>query len=147
MRFRMTVWYAGLLAGALVIFGLSVYLGLQQYLYWKLRSTLASECRTIGTELLPQLPGKRSGWLATEINEDYAADLNGRFIRVVKEGAGVVYVSAPPKGGAFDASQVPPPPANDKATTRNVRLPGGFELLITALPFTTPDGSHFVVES
>jgi len=147
MRFRMTAWYAGLLAGALVIFGISVYLGLQQYLYWKLRSTLASECRTIGTELLPQLPGKRSGWLATEIGEDYAADVNGRFIRVVKEGVGVLYVSDPPKGGAFDPSKVPLPPAIDQEMARNITLPGGFALLVDALPFTTPDGSRFVVES
>src|SRR5438067_7565098 len=39
------------------------------------------------------------------------------------------------------------PSATDKETVRNIRLPGGFALLVDALPFTTPDGSRFVVES
>jgi hypothetical protein len=64
----MTAWYAGLLLGGLIVFGVSVYLGLERYLDWTLRTTLASECRTIGTELLSQLPGKNADWLVTEIN-------------------------------------------------------------------------------
>ena len=59
LRFRITAWYAGLLAGALLVFGVSVYLGLERYLDWTLQRTLASECRTIGTELLSQISGQR----------------------------------------------------------------------------------------
>src|ERR1700740_2142378 len=97
LRFRITAWYAGLLAGTLMVFGVSVYLGLQRYLDWNLQRTLASECRTIGTQLLSQLPSKDNAWLATEINEAYAPEVNGRFIRVVRQGEGVVYLSAAPK--------------------------------------------------
>jgi len=146
LRFRMTAWYAGLLAGALLVFGISVYLGLERYLYSNLHSTLASQCRTIGTELLPQLPIKGAPWLATEINEDYTPEANSRFIRVVKEGLGVVYLSDAPKNGEFDPSEIPWP-SGEKETLRRIRLPGGLELLVDALQFTTPDGSHFVVES
>ncbi len=32
LRFRLTAWYAGLLAGALLVFGVSIYLGLERYL-------------------------------------------------------------------------------------------------------------------
>ena len=107
LRFRMTAWYAGLLLGALLAFGVSVYLGLERYLDWTLQAMLASECRTIGTELLSQLPGKNRGWLETEINEAYAPEVNARFIRVNRERMGVIYISRAPKDGAFDPSQIP----------------------------------------
>ena len=147
LRFRITAWYAGLLAGALLIFGVSVYLGLERYLYWNLQRTLGSDCRTIGTQLLSQHPFKRTDWLETEINEAYAPEVNGHFIRVVEEGAGVLYVSGAPKDGAFDPSQVPLPNGDEKNRPRKVRLGGGKQLLIDTQKFTTPDGSKFVVES
>ena len=49
--------------GALLLFGVSVYLGLERYLDWTLQDTLSSECRTIGTKLLSQFPGKTTDWL------------------------------------------------------------------------------------
>jgi heavy metal sensor kinase len=147
LRFRITAWYAGLLAGALMIFGVSVYLGLERYLNWNLERTLGSDCRTIGTQLLSQHPFKRTDWLETEINEAYAPEVNGHFIRVVEEGVGVLYVSGSPKDGAFDPSQVPLPQGDEKSRPRKVRLTGGQHLLIDTQQFTAPDGSKFVVES
>src|SRR6202790_5475430 len=147
LRFRITAWYAGLLAGALLIFGVSVYLGLERYLNWNLQRTLGSDCRTIGTQLLSQHPFKRTDWLETEINEAYAPEVNGHFIRVVQEGVGVLYVSGAPKDGAFDPSQVPLPKGDEQNRPRKVRLAGRPQLLIDTQQFTTPDGSKFVVES
>lgn len=147
LRFRITAWYAGLLAGALLIFGVSVYLGLERYLYWNLQRTLGSDCRTIGTQLLTQHPFKRRDWLESEINEAYAPEVNGHFIRVVEAGVGVLYVSGAPKDGAFDPSKVPLPKGDEKNRPRKVRLAGKQQLLIDTQQFTTPDGSKFVVES
>ena len=146
LRFRITAWYAGLLAGALLVFGISVYLGLERYLNWNLQRTLSSDCRTIGTQLLSQHPFKRTNWLETEINEAYAPEVNGHFIRVVEEGVGVLYISGTPKDGAFDPSRIPLPNGNEKNYLRKVRLAGG-QLLIDTQQFTTPDGSKFIVES
>jgi two-component system, OmpR family, sensor kinase len=146
LRFRITAWYAGLLAGALLGFGVSVYLGLERYLYWDLQRTLASECRAIGTELLPQLPAKQPAWLSTEINETYAPEVNSKFIRVIREGDGVVYLSGAPKDGSFDPSQVPLSSTEALGRFRRIRLEGR-ALLINVLEFTTPDGSRFMVES
>jgi heavy metal sensor kinase len=147
LRFRLTAWYAGLLAGALLIFGVSVYLGLQRYLDWNLHITLESECRTIGTQLLSQLPAKSAPWLATEINEAYAPEVNGRFIRVIQQGVGVVYLSGAPKDGTFNPFAVPLPTEEERNRPRQIQLEGGHQLLVDALQFTTPDGSHFLVES
>ena len=147
LRFRLTAWYAGLLAGALLVSEVSVYLGLERYLYWNLHTTLASQCRTIGTELLSQLPVKPAPWLATEINEAYAPEVNGSFIRVFRQGTGVVYLSGAPKDGSFNPLEVPLPSEEQKEGSRTIRLAVGNHLLVDALPFTTPDGSHFLVES
>ncbi len=147
LRFRITAWYAGLLAGALLVFGVSVYVGLERYLYWDLQRTLDSSCQTIATQLLSQHPFKRTDWLETEINEAYAPEVNGHFIRVIEEGVGVLYLSGAPKDGAFDPSQVPLPNGEEKSRPRKIRLGGGHQLLIDTLEFTAPDGSRFVIES
>jgi methyl-accepting chemotaxis protein len=147
LRFRLTAWYAGLLAGALLVFGLSVYLGLERYLYWNLHTTLAAECRTIGTELLSQLPLKSTRWLATEINEDYASEANDRFIRVIQEGKGVIYLSGAPKDGIFRPEEIPWPEEKQRNGSRQIQLAGRHELQVDSQEFTTPDGSSFLVES
>ena len=145
LRFRITAWYAGLLAGALLIFGVSVYLGLERYLYWNLQRTLTAESRTIGTQLLSQHPFKRTNWLETEIEEAYAPAVNSHFIRVIQQGVGVVYVSGPPKDGSFDPTQIPLP-NTDQESSRKIRIEGR-RLLIEGQGFTTPDGTRFIVES
>jgi heavy metal sensor kinase len=147
LRFRMAAWYAGLLVGALFVFGLSVYLGLERYLNWTLQNMLASECRSIGTELLSQLPGKQTDWLGAEINEAYAPEVNARFIRVFREGAGIIYLSGAPKDAAFDPSLIPFPRSDKRDAIRQFHLANGQQLLINAMSFTTPDGSRFLVES
>jgi len=147
LRFRMTTWYAGLLMAALLLFGVSVYLGLERYLDWTLQDTLASECRTIGTQLLSQLPGKSADWLETEINEAYAPEVNARFIRVSREGTGVIYLSGAPKEGIFNPSGVPFPDHYEKDTIHRISLATGQQLIINTMRFTTPDGSRFLVES
>jgi heavy metal sensor kinase len=147
LRFRMTAWYAGLLMGALLAFGLSVYLGLERYLNWTLQHTLASECRTIGTELLSQLPGKDTDWLKTEIDEAYAPEVNGRFIRVSREGTGVIYLSGAPKDGAFTPLQIPFPDKDGRNSAGQIQLATGHQLFINTMSFTAADGSRFLVES
>ena len=147
LRFRMTAWYAGLLASTLLLVGASVYVGLQRYLDWTLKKSLMTDCQTIGTELLGQISKQPEGWLAGDINEDYAPEVNGRFLRITQEGAGVVYVSGAPKSGAFDPAHVPFPLDGEKNGLRKVQLRHGHKLLVEAMSFTTPDGGRFVVES
>ena len=147
LRFRITAWYAGLLAGTLMVFGASVYLGLERYLDGALQRTLVSECRAIATELLSQLPAKDTAWLATEINEAYAPEVNGRFIRVVRTGVGVVYLSAAPKDGTFDPSRIPFPSDKEMDGARKLRFEAGNRLLLSSMEFTAYDGSRFLVES
>ncbi len=143
----MTAWYAGLLVATLLIVGASVYVGLQRYLDWTLKKSLTTDCQTIGTELLWQIPKQPAGWLEGDINEDYAPEINGRFLRITQEEVGTIYLSGTPKNGIFDPTRVPLPKDNEKSKMRKVRLENGSTLLIDAMLFTTPDGKRFVVES
>ena len=147
LRFRMTVWYAGLLMGALLLFGVSVYLGLERYLDWTLQNALAAECRTIGTELLSQLPGKNASWLKTEIDESYAPEVNARFIRVSREGGEVIYLSGTPKDGIFNPSDIPLPNGGQQDAVRQLRTSTGQQLIVDTMSFAALGGGRFLVES
>src|SRR6202166_1415431 len=147
LRFRITSWYAGLLAGTLMVFGASVYLGLERYLDWTLQRTLVAECRAIATQLLSQLPAKDTAWLATEINEAYAPEVNGLFIRVLHQNRGVVYLSGAPKDGTFDPWRIPFPSDKEMDGPRKLQFGSGNRLLINSMTLTTPDGNRFTVES
>ena len=148
IRFRLTVWYAGLLAGALLLFAISVYIGLKQYLIGNTSRTLAEQSSSIGTELLNEVASKRAHWLDEEIEEAYAPEANAQFIRVTRADGTVVYVSGPPKDGTFDPVSVPRlKSSSDRNGWRKVPLPGGKALFIKSLAFTTPDGTRYVVEN
>ena len=73
--------------------------------------------------------------------------MNGRFIRVVHEGVGVVYLSGAPKDGTFDPSRIPFPSDKEKDGSRKLRFEAGNRLLIHSMTLTTPDGNRFLVES
>ena len=147
LRFRVAGWYAGLLTAALLLFCASVYLGLERYLSWRLETTLASQCRTIGIELLSQLAHKDQAWLATEINEAYAPEINDSFIRVLRDGQKPVYISGAPKDGTFDPGLISVSNPLQMNGSRIIRFGDSNELLINTFSFTTADGSRFVVES
>ncbi|MBV9481887.1 MAG: HAMP domain-containing protein [Acidobacteria bacterium] len=147
MRFRLTAWYAVLLAGALVLLGFSVYIGLEHYLSGSALRTLAEQSHSIGSELLVNLPEKGPHWLAEEIEEAYAPEANGNFIRVSRSDGTPVYVSGQPKDNSFDPLLVPvfwsPSTAE---SSKKVRIPGGV-LLVESLAFINPDGSRYIVEN
>jgi heavy metal sensor kinase len=147
LRFRITAWYAGLLAGTLLVFGASVYLGLERYLDWNLQRTLAGECRAIGTQLLSQLPDKDIAWLTREITEAYAPEVNGLFIRVVRQNGGVLYLSGAPKDGTFDPWRISFPRDKEMDGSRKLQFESGNRLLINSMTVTTPAGTRFIVES
>jgi len=82
LRFRMTTWYVGLLAVALLLFGATVYYRLERHLIGQLQESLVEQARTIAEELLVDAQARGDQYVITEINESYDPEVNGRFIRV-----------------------------------------------------------------
>ena len=147
LRFRLTAWYASLLAGALLLFGISVYIGLEQYLEANATRTLEEQAHSIGTEINAEYAKKGPAWLASEIEEAYAPEINGNFVRVSQNGT-VVYQSAASKDAAFDPAQVPSTAvAGTRHVNKQVALPRGRRLLLVGYGVTTSAGDSFLVET
>ena len=148
IRFRLTVWYAGLLASLLVLFGASMYVGLERYLTWTLRDSLSKQARQIAETLLANVNQSGDAYVVDEIKEHYAPETNDRFLRVTRADGSILYASGVPNDKSFDPSKVPllTGPV-DQEFSREEHLSDGSELLISRLPFTARDGSRFLIEA
>ncbi|MCA1628070.1 MAG: heavy metal sensor histidine kinase, partial [Acidobacteria bacterium] len=148
IRFRLTVWYAGLLAALLALFGVSVYFGLARYLEWSLKDSLTKQAQQIAVSHLADVGLTGEDYVIGEIREHYAPEINSRFVRVTRADGSLMYVSSIPQDGSFDPTGLPVPTMPDEASTREVHLPqGDGELLLYTTPFVARDGSRFIVET
>jgi heavy metal sensor kinase len=146
IRFRLTVWYAGLLGLLLLLFGASTYLGLRHYLNQTLNESLGRQARQIGENFLIDVATGGEGYVISEINEHYAPELNNRFVRVTRADGSALYVSGKPKESRFDPSAISAVGAPvDRDFTREAHAPGGV-LLIYTHPFTERTGQRFLIE-
>ena len=148
IRFRLTVWYAALLAGLLVLFCASVYIGLNQYLKLTLKDSLVKEARQIGETLLVNISISGEGYVDDEIKEHLAPEINGTFIRITRSDGSKLYESGPPRDSSFDPANVSATRADiTQESSRVEQMQGGSGLLITTVPFTLRDGTRFVIET
>src|SRR5437016_8442192 len=143
----MALWYAALLAGALVLFGAASYVGLERYLQKSLEESLVKQARSIGDVLIVNINQSGEDYVDNKITEHYSPEINGRFIRVTRADGKQVFVSGLPKDGTFDPAQVPPPqlPAA-QPFSHEVEMSDGHELLLHGLPYRASDGSQFLIE-
>src|SRR5438876_1228556 len=130
IRFRLTAWYAGLLAGLLVLFGVFIYFTLDRFLESNLGDTLAKENQAIGEKLIRDVEQIDGGYVSYEIEEHYAPKMTDRFIRITLADGTLFYQSERPQSGAFNPAQVSPAPWNAQPSVREEHLPDGTELLI-----------------
>ena len=148
IRFRLTVWYAGLLAGLLVLFGALVYAGLSHYLRRTLSDSLTGQANQIGERLLVNVSQSGEAYVVDEIKEHFAPEINGRFIRVTRADGGILYESGVPRDGSFDPTGISAAYGGlSQVSSRIEHSSGGAELLISTVPFTARDGIRFVIEA
>ncbi len=143
--FRVVSWYAGWLCAVFVIFGAFIYWQLAHYLETSLGASLSRRANQIA-ELLTSAGGNVDAkTLATEINERYAPERSGRFIRVASGGA-LLYVSGKPLDASFDPAGVRLPPVpTPHEMLRNEMEPDWKPLLVETLVCQAGDRS-FVIE-
>ncbi|HEV2387039.1 MAG TPA: ATP-binding protein [Candidatus Acidoferrales bacterium] len=147
LRFRITAWYAGLLAGSLILFGTALYLGLRSYLYRTLANSLTAEARSIGAGLLEDVGTKGPAYVTGEIGEQYDPETNARFIRVTRGDGRIFYQSGAPKNGSFDPAKISPAPGRPAGeTTRIVTGAGRSPVLIADVPYVSPAGQRYWTE-
>ena len=147
IRFRLTVWNAGLLAGLIVLFGVAVYLGLSHYLEWTLRETLSQQAKQIGETWLGEVGVSGESYVSEEINEHLSPKVNGRFVRVTRADGSVLFLSDEPENKRFDPTRVPPLKAQiSQASLRKEHLTQASVLMIFALPFNAKNAGKYVIE-
>jgi len=143
----MALWYAALLAAALVLFGAASYVGLERYLQKSLEESLVKQARSIGDVLIVNINQSGQDYVNNEITEHYSPEINGRFIRVTRADGKPIFISGLPKDGTFDPAHVPPPhlPVT-QPFSHEVEMSDGHELLHHGLPYRASDGSQFLIE-
>src|SRR5215468_3882093 len=147
IRFRLTAWYAGLLAVLLILFGASIYFTLKRFLERNLSDTLAKEAQTIGESWLRDVNQTGPGYVAGEIEEHFAPSITGRFVRITRSDGSNVYHSGAPESGAFDPKQIGPKRFDVLQSLREEHLPDHKELLIFSLPFADSAGNRYMIET
>jgi|SRR5579859_123573 len=148
LRIRVTAWYVGLLALALVSFGLAVYFGLENYLETSLEHSLVLQANAIATNFVTQIDSKGLPWLITEVVEDYAPESSGRFIRITRKNGKVLYESGDTREPYIDASRVSHPPLTiGSGFFRRESFDGVHQILVYALPHVSAAGTGYIVET
>ena len=146
LRVRVTSWYGGLFAIALLVFGAAVWLGLRNYLLTTMERNLREETSNIVEQFVSHADEKGPAWLTGEIQESYAPEGDGRYIRIFRNGY-VLYQS----GKTLDAvmRKVPPTLSDilDKdGFIRRVDAGTDGSVLIYTRPWVSPSGVNFVVQ-
>jgi heavy metal sensor kinase len=142
----MTAWYAGLLSLSLLVFGVSVYQGLRHYLESALRKDIAEEARSIGDKILEDIDTKGEKYVIEETGENYAPEINGRFIRITRQDGMPLYQSGMPRDGSFDPARISRAlELPSSASYRRERV-GRTTLILYHYRYVTPTGKPFLIE-
>ena len=148
LRFQLVAWYATMLTGCFLLVGAATYVLLQSSLVGALKENQWRRARQIGQLLLAEVPRQGEAKVGDEIEGRYAPGLNDRFVRVTRADGALLYVSQPPKDRNFVPTEVPPPTESGRGeTVRQVPLPDGRVLLVTAHNVQTPGGARYSIET
>jgi signal transduction histidine kinase len=105
LRFRLVCWYALCMALVFGLAGAVLYFGLRHYLETDLGRTQLRRAGRIALTVERQAKTPNFDITAAIVG-DFAPEVTGRFIRVLRGGGEVVYRSGPPADHSFDPEQI-----------------------------------------
>lgn len=147
ISFRLVAWYAGLLAIVFVLLGGLLYFNLWRFLEDDLRQTEVRRAERVASLVLARVGQTGENSIASQMNEWFQPEVNDRFIRITRAGGTVVYLSGPPKDGAFDPARVPAFRLGSASGFSTLcRLSSGRRLLIVGYNFKSAGQPGYVVE-
>src|ERR1700692_593345 len=92
LRSRVTTFYVGMLAIALIVFSAAVYFGVRAFLTRSLEQVLSNHAQNIINDYLVPLEQKGEPWLVNELSESYPLGHGDPFVRL-SEGQRILYES------------------------------------------------------
>jgi two-component system, OmpR family, sensor kinase len=148
LRMRVTAWYVGLLASALLVFGAALYFGVQGYLRNSLEQSLRLEAKAVASTFLSQEETKGQPWMQGEIEEAYEPEVSARFLRVTRQDQKVLYQSGDTRDPYINSSAVSPAVfRGSEESFRQEALGGKHRLLVYTQPYVSVSGIRYVVET
>src|SRR5882724_2083959 len=142
IRFRLTIWYAGVLAGILVLFSIAVYTGLNHYLRRNLHESVAKDAQEVGSIVRENANDKDESAIGREVGEHFSPESNDRAIRVLGQDGSQVYLSGPDHiFPAWNGS-----PVRDEPSDMTYRPAGGSEVLIRTQAVPADSGKKYFVQ-
>src|SRR5262249_51462246 len=99
LRFRLTPWYAGVLAGILILFSIATYVGVSHFLKRNLHESVVKDSQEVGSIVRENANERDESAIGREVGEHFSPESNERAIRVVSAEGVSLYVSGP--SGAF----------------------------------------------
>ncbi len=143
LRFRLIIWYAGLLTGVFLLCGATMCQALRHYLKQSLAESLLRRTQQIAASLLAGVEKTGEPFVVSEIKARYAPENYDRYVRLSRRDGTVIYASG--RAATFDPAGLPSAAAKD--SPRIALLPDGNRLLIVAEKYRTPSGREYVIES
>jgi heavy metal sensor kinase len=142
IRFRLTVWYAGVLAGVLVLFSVAVYAGLNHFLRRNLHESVVKDAQEVGSIVLENANERDEGAIGREVGEHFSPESNDRAIRVLGPDGSQIYVSGPAQ--VFPTWNGPSP--SDQTSDINYHPTGGQEVLIRTQTVQAESGKKYFIQ-
>jgi len=144
IRFRLTAWYATIIALTLATFCALAYVGLERYMTAELASQLSNQANQIGQTWLREINASGPDYVVGEIDEHLSPQITNHFIRITATDGSLLYQPKPPRDGSFDPAEVPPA-RTSKAGFRE-ELTAGQGLLIYSIPVSADGGGTYLLE-
>lgn len=147
LRFKLTVWYAGLLIVVVVTSGSLVYFGLREYLEADIQSGLHRRGAILGATLLEDMHKTGESYVLEKIRVGYAPEFNNRFLRITRSNGAIFYASGRPASGEFNPWKITRPDLlANKMIERTEPIEYGHYLILIAVPFQSSSGERFIIE-
>ena len=152
IRFRLVVWYAGVLTAVFVLLGCWMYVGLKLHLETSLAGDQTYRAQRIADTLLANIGKTGEAHVVSEINAWFAPETNDRFIRITRDDGTVLYLSTGPKElgsdwgvvASYDSAKLQHGSRQHSWRVETTR--DNQRLLIAAVPYQSDEGRRFVVE-
>ena len=151
LRARVTSWYVGLLAAALLVFGACLYFGFKHYLDTALEQSLAAEARGIAQTFVAEVENKGPTWLSEELSESYPTENGEHYIRISRLGPDDGYQVLFQSPDARDLLLTNPHlTAPSYLRIPQLRIESGNhdqKIVIYRLPYELPSGTPYLIET